>query len=85
MLMMTLRSCLFTIGLCVWTAIHMNVPAHDESAVSIWLRKVKWVFIALLAPEFVAYVALQQLARAIAFRKGLNVLWNEQHKTEEVD
>lgn len=62
----------------------MNVQGHDESAVRIWLRKVKWVFIAILAPEFVAYVALQQLARAITFRKELNVLWNRNHKTEEV-
>jgi hypothetical protein len=62
----------------------MNVPAHGDSAASIWLRKIKWVFIAILAPEFVAYVALQQLARAIAFRKELNVIWNEHHKNEEV-
>lgn len=63
----------------------MNVPRHDDSAVRIWLRKVKWVFIAILAPEFVAYVALQQWGRAMEFRKELNVLWNKHHKTEEVN
>ena len=62
----------------------MNVPAPDESALTVWLRKVQWVIIAILAPEYVAYVALQQWARAMAFRKELNKLRTKHYKTEKV-
>ncbi|MCJ1248821.1 hypothetical protein MMC30_006041 [Trapelia coarctata] len=62
----------------------MNVSGHGESSLTTWLRKVKWVFIAVLAPEFVAYVALQQWARAIAFRKKLNKLREEHYETEKL-
>ena len=60
----------------------MNISAHDDTWFKICRRKVKWVFLGILAPEFVAYVALQQCVEAFIFRKELNKLWNEHHKTE---
>ncbi|KUJ17077.1 uncharacterized protein LY89DRAFT_550286, partial [Mollisia scopiformis] len=48
-----LYSCLFTLLLCVYTAIHMNVPPAGESKFAFWLRKTKWVAIAVFAPEIV--------------------------------
>lgn len=38
--------------LCVWTAVHLNVPEHGKLEAQFW-RKVGWMFIALLAPEAV--------------------------------
>jgi hypothetical protein len=66
-----LYSCTFTIFLCVYTAIHLNVPP-EESGFRFWLRKTKWVFIAILAPEVVVYTAFEQWILSRSFLKDLN-------------
>lgn len=51
-----LSTCIITMLLCVWTAVHLNVPPPG----SFWepkLRKIRWLILALLAPEMVAYTA----------------------------
>lgn len=51
-----LSTCLITLLLCVWTAVHLNVPPPG----SFWepkFRKVGWLVLTLLAPEEVAYTA----------------------------
>ena len=51
-----LTTCLITLLLCVWTAVHLNVPAPN----TFWksrLEKVGWLILALVAPELVAYTA----------------------------
>ena len=37
-------SCLFTVFICVWTAVHLNVPAPTETdtTVDLWIRRIKW-------------------------------------------
>jgi hypothetical protein len=55
-----LYSCLFTLLLCVYTAIHMNVPPPNDTKLTFWLRKTKWVAIAIFAPELVVYTAFEQ-------------------------
>ena len=67
-----LYSCVFTLILCVWTALHLNVPAQGEGAFQIWRRKLKWVAIALFAPEIVLYTAWYQLHTARMLYKELN-------------
>lgn len=49
----TLSSCLLTMGLCVWTAVHLNIPEHGHKGfVNPQLRrKFMWLFIGLFAPE----------------------------------
>jgi hypothetical protein len=59
-----LYSCLFTLLLCVYTAIHLNVPAWYDTKIDFWLRKTKWVFITILALEIVVYVAFEQWVAA---------------------
>ena len=51
-----LSECIVTMLLCVWTAVHLNVPRPG----SVWgprLRKLGWLILALLSPEMVAYTA----------------------------
>jgi hypothetical protein len=48
-----LSSCVVTIILCVWTAVHLNVPAHKESLAAQQVRKFGWVILGLIAPEMV--------------------------------
>lgn len=55
-----LYSCVFTLALCVWTAVHPNIPAQDEGKwrrTHIFGRRLKWVVIALFAPEVILYIA----------------------------
>ena len=59
-----LYSCVFTLVLCVWTAIHLNVPSYHESKTSQWLRKLKWVLLAIIAPELGVYTAFEQHIQA---------------------
>ncbi|KAH5025437.1 hypothetical protein HBI82_185340 [Parastagonospora nodorum] len=58
-----LSSCIITIGLCVWTAVHLNVPEHGK-VMPQFLRKVKWLAVGLFAPELVAWTAFQQRREA---------------------
>ena len=51
-----LSTCIITMLLCVWTAVHLNVSPPG----SVWvprLRKVGWLVLALLAPEMIAFTA----------------------------
>lgn len=58
--MSLLYSCTFTMFLCVYTAVHLNVPPQGEKKRYFYLRKAKWVLVALLAPEVVLYTAWSQ-------------------------
>lgn len=69
-----LYSCVFTLVLCVWTSIHLNVPPQDDTPLKYWLRKVKWVCRALFAPEIVVFSAFQQWFAAWIFLRELNKL-----------
>ncbi|KAI3548822.1 hypothetical protein CSPX01_02845 [Colletotrichum filicis] len=46
-------SCVITIFACTWTVLHLNVPARDEGWFPVLLRKVKWMAINILFPEFI--------------------------------
>lgn len=72
-----LYSCTFTISLCVYTAIHLNVPP-DEFWPWFWVRKVKWVLIAIFAPEIVVYGAFEQWMRSRKFLMDLDALISHQ-------
>ena len=51
-----LTTCIITLLLCVWTAVHLNISPPE----SYWepkIRKTGWLILALLAPEMIAYTA----------------------------
>jgi hypothetical protein len=60
-----LSSCIITLGLCVWSAVHLNIPEKDLGPERKWYdprgwvkrkhwRKIGCLVIALLAPEMVS-------------------------------
>ncbi|KAJ9646205.1 hypothetical protein H2204_000868 [Knufia peltigerae] len=55
-------TCLFTVFICVWTAVHLNVPAPPgtDSAIDLWLRRIKWVGNCCIVPEIVMMLAAGQ-------------------------
>ncbi|KAI5838478.1 hypothetical protein DFP73DRAFT_600000 [Morchella snyderi] len=63
-------SCLITLTLCVWTAIHLNIIV-DPSLGKNLCRKTLWVFIGLFAPELVLWAAFEQWRNARAILRFL--------------
>jgi hypothetical protein len=68
-----LYSCTFTLALCVYSAIHLNIPTK-ESLFSYYRRKTKWVLVALFAPEVVLYIAWYQWHQARQFCRTFNAI-----------
>lgn len=59
-----LISCFATLGLCVYSAVHLNVPRKAEGNCRILLRELQWCILGLFAPELMVYTAWRQLASA---------------------
>ncbi|KAF2035351.1 hypothetical protein EK21DRAFT_13858, partial [Setomelanomma holmii] len=55
-----LWSCFATMFLCIWNAIHLNVPAPSDYEMRIFGRRIRYVLWCLLAPEYFASMALNQ-------------------------
>ena len=64
-----LWQCLTTIGLCTYVTLHLSIPPLPLSATATFIRKLFWVSIGLVLPEFVCLVALSQYTDARLFRK----------------
>ena len=55
-----LTTCVLTLVVCVYTAVHLNVPHIHDTGRTIFNRRVKWITIGILAPELVVYNAWRQ-------------------------
>ncbi|RDL35312.1 uncharacterized protein BP5553_07243 [Venustampulla echinocandica] len=65
------QSCVLTLGLCIYSAFHLNV-FHREC--KWWIRflvQTKWLVVALLAPEFIVFNAWAQRRQAVRIAKML--------------
>ena len=67
-----LQQCLLTLGLCVYSALHLNIPHHKSTNRDKIFTKFSWLLIALLAPELVVYKAWSQRREAKAIAAELN-------------
>jgi hypothetical protein len=60
---------LFTVLLCTWTVLCLNIPAEDDSQWQILWRKFRWMILALTGPESFSSasqsVNLRQLERSV--------------------
>jgi hypothetical protein len=71
-----LWTCVLTLSICVYTVIHINVPPPNETQCRYFLRKTKWVVVAILAPELALAMALQQWNAARALKHELNFIYS---------
>ena len=55
-----LSTCIITLTLCVYTALHLNIPAHKSSNSLIFDMKAKYVLYGLLAPELIVFNGWRQ-------------------------
>jgi hypothetical protein len=75
-------SSLCTIFLCVWTVLHLNVPTSGTPRWKTNLRKIKWMGIGALGPEFVTAFAGAQWSyarRGTKKIKDLDPNWTNTH------
>ncbi|EMD62822.1 hypothetical protein COCSADRAFT_59613, partial [Bipolaris sorokiniana ND90Pr] len=59
-----LISCFATLGLCVYSAVHLNIPRKGEGNYRVLLKELQWCILGLFAPELILYTAWRQLASA---------------------
>jgi hypothetical protein len=55
-----LYTCLITIFLCVWSALHISIPARNYSQTENFFYKVKLAVVAIIAPELVFLNAINE-------------------------
>lgn len=55
-----LWSCLSTLFICTWAVLNLNIPAPEDGWLKT-LRKVKWMLVGLIAPEYLLMQAIFQL------------------------
>ena len=58
-----LSTCLSTLFICVWSAVHDDIP-RGEQGVRATLRRVGWLVAGLLAPELLLYISFHQWCMA---------------------
>jgi hypothetical protein len=64
-----LSLCLTTMIICVWSAVHMDIPHTRHSSTRRFLIRVGWMLIALIAPEALLYLAINQRIQAHTLEK----------------
>jgi hypothetical protein len=85
--LMLVYGCLSTVFASTWTVLHLNVPVPDDSAWTRTLRKIKWMAINIIFPEFIFSKAVCELRLAVADLyamhnklKGGNFKWETKEK-----
>ncbi|KAH0428848.1 hypothetical protein CcaCcLH18_08835 [Colletotrichum camelliae] len=58
-------SCGVTIFACTWTVMHLNVPSTEDTTMQRFLRRVKWMAINIVFPEFILSKAICDLRQAL--------------------
>lgn len=78
-----LWSCLFTVFLCTWTVLHLNIKARHETYWHQFRRKLRWMLQAIIGPEFVLAFATGQKVEAWrsvdSFKKAGYTKWTSRH------
>jgi len=67
-----LYACLAIITICVYSAVHLNIPAPGEQRRQQLGGQVKWILTGILAPEFVLLTASNQYREASNFAHELS-------------
>lgn len=65
-----LWSCIFTLIICGWTSLHLNVPAHPQRR-KLFCKRLLGCVVALLAPDLLAIEAYVQYREAARLRKTI--------------
>jgi hypothetical protein len=70
-----LWSCLATIFICVWSALHLNLPAESDSTWGRTKRQVGYVVLGLFATEWLSYIALDDFEATRKMKSQVNICY----------
>ena len=59
-----ITSCVLTLTVCVWSALHLNVPTQNSTLRQRIIRRTKWILLGIFAPELVVSTAFAQYLTA---------------------
>ena len=62
-------SCLLTLVLCVWSALHLNVPQSGQTKLQCLWTNIRWIVTGIYAPELVVFTAWRQWSSARILHK----------------
>lgn len=65
-------SCLATIFICTWSALHLNISLKHRSIYGEVQQQGLWVFVGLFAPEWLTYFAFGELMQAWQIRRRVS-------------
>lgn len=77
-------SCVLTLGMCVWSALHLNIPTKRETKTQYWLRTARWVALGIFVPELVVLAAWRQWTSARSLSSSIRGLVNDQENGENL-
>lgn len=69
-----IQNCLLTILICTWSVQHLNVPGPKDGRVTIFVRKIRWMIITVLFPEFLLAHAIMERDLALKSMRRLKGL-----------
>ncbi|MCJ1311237.1 hypothetical protein MMC25_004908 [Agyrium rufum] len=75
-----LLSCVLTLILCVWSALHLDIPPRGESHVRKIVRNGRWILVGVFAPELVVFTTWRQWSSA----KLLGTVVKAEESTKDV-
>jgi hypothetical protein len=78
-----LLSCVLTLVLCVWSALHLNVPQYDARRITCLLCNIRWIITGVYAPELVVFTAWRQWASARLLGKLVTELSEKSEKNKQ--
>ncbi|KAF1955233.1 hypothetical protein CC80DRAFT_90362 [Byssothecium circinans] len=88
-------SCVLTLTVCVWSALHLNVPTEGSTLAERNKRRGRWILLGIFAPELVVSTAFAQFLTAswlkreikkdVEFRKkeGPDPAWSSEQQLRE--
>jgi hypothetical protein len=76
-----ISSCVITFILCVWCALHLNVPPPGAKSGWFALEKAKWVLLGIFAPELVVATAASQYFTARWLKREIESDFEHQKPT----
>src|SRR5258706_6814159 len=69
-----LSFCFSTLIICVWSTLHFNIPTRRHSATRRVFLQLSWMVFALLAPEVLLYLAVnERISAGILLKQALKL------------
>ena len=64
-----ISTCLSTLIICVWSAVHVDIPTRKQGLIRRNAERLQWMVIGTLMPDWLLYLAIAQLLNAIHILK----------------